>query len=97
MRNELPLCININSHNNIQNERYKKVLDSVTAQNYTNYQIVFIDDMSDDGTLAATKKYLEGTLNFPRERVTYVKNKVHTYATYNIINAAFNFCKNDSI
>jgi glycosyltransferase involved in cell wall biosynthesis len=39
----------------MQNERYKKVLDSITAQNYTNYQIVFIDDFSSDATLASTK------------------------------------------
>jgi glycosyltransferase involved in cell wall biosynthesis len=48
---ELPLCININGRNNLQNERYKKNLDSVTSQNYKNYQIVFIDDFSDDRTL----------------------------------------------
>ena len=30
------------------NDRYKKVLDSVTAQNYTNFEIVFIDDLSTD-------------------------------------------------
>lgn len=28
-----------------------KVMDSITAQNYTNYQIVFIDDKSSDETL----------------------------------------------
>ncbi len=39
----------------MQNDRYKKVLDSITAQNYTNYHIVFIDDFSSDETLNRTK------------------------------------------
>ena len=73
------------------------MLDSVTAQNYSNYRIVFIDDLSDDETMSATQIYLKETLKFPRGRVNYIKNKVHTFATYNIINAAFNYCPNDSI
>lgn len=74
-----------------------KVMDSITAQNYTNYQIVFIDDKSSDETLVQTKDYLISALKFPTGRVNFVRNKQHTFATYNIINAAFNFCNNDSI
>lgn len=35
--------------------------------------------------------------NFPKDRVTYVKNKERTFATYNIINSAFNFCGEDDV
>lgn len=69
----------------------------MVAQNYTNYKIVFIDDSSTDETLNKTKHHLEETLQFPKERVTYVRNSVNKKATYNILNAAFNFCQKDSI
>lgn len=72
-----------------------KVMDSIVAQNYSNYRIVFVDDYSTDGTLVKTQEYLEKTLNFPKDRVTYVKNLVQKRATFNIVNAAFNFCRKD--
>lgn len=34
---------------------------------------------------------------FPQERVTFIKNKKRTYATYNILNAAFNYCHEDDV
>ena len=36
-------------------------------------------------------------MGFPRERITYIKNLHRNYATYNILNAAFNYCKEDEI
>lgn len=53
------MCITVVSHNNIQNGRYAKVMDSIYLQNYTNYKIVFIDDMSTDGTMLATMQYMD--------------------------------------
>lgn len=32
-----------------------KVMDSIVAQNYSNYRIVFVDDYSTDGTLVKTQ------------------------------------------
>lgn len=40
-------------------------------------------------------KYME--LNFPHLKVHYIRNLRQKFATYNIINAGFNYCKNDSI
>lgn len=62
-------------------------------QKYQNYHIVFFDDFSDDGTL-------EMSMEFARSRgmlskVVFVKNLERKYATYNIVNAAFNFCGED--
>lgn len=36
-------------------------------------------------------------MKFPAERITYIRNLKRKYATYNILNAAFNYCKKDSI
>ena len=54
---EVPICVVILSHNNIKNERYKKVLYSLYLQNYTNYRTLFIDDASTDGNLRIIKIY----------------------------------------
>ena len=70
---ELPLCVTMMSHNNIQNLRYKRAIESVLQQNYSNYQLVFIDDVSDDDTLLATKKILTER-GFPAGRVKLVRN-----------------------
>lgn len=46
------------SRNNIEYDRYKKVLQSIKMQNYSNYHIVFTDDASSDGTFEETAKYM---------------------------------------
>lgn len=64
-------------------------------QEYLNYHIVFIDDNSTDDNMNGTMKYME-SIGFPKDRIKYVQNLRRNFATYNIINAAFNFCdKND--
>ena len=82
--------------NNIQHNRYKRAIQSVLQQNYSNYQIVFIDDFSSDDTLNATKKIIR-EWGFPAERVTLVRNLEKKFATYNIVHAAFEYCREDSI
>lgn len=96
MSPQLPFCISILSHNNVANNRYIKVLLSILKQDYTNYHLVFFDDLSSDETLASTRQFLESK-GFPRDRVRYVRNLERKYATYNILNAGFNFCADDDI
>jgi hypothetical protein len=36
-------------------------------------------------------------INFPKERMHFVKNKKRNFATYNILNAAFNYCQENDI
>lgn len=35
--------------------------------------------------------------NFPKNRVKFIKNIERTFATYNILNSAFNFCGEDDV
>lgn len=84
------------SRNNVEQGRYRKVLDTILQQKYSNYHIVFIDDFSNDDTLNHTMRYLREH-NFPEGRVTFVRNKKQMFATYNIINAAYNFCHPNDI
>ena len=69
---------------------------SIVQQKYENYHIVFIDDSSTDNNMNGTIDYLK-SINFPMDRVTFVQNLQRNYATYNIINAAFNFCGADDV
>ena len=48
-------CVIIISHNNVENDRYLKNLQTIKYQNYQNYHIVFIDDDSTDDTFDKVK------------------------------------------
>jgi hypothetical protein len=37
------------------------------------------------------------SLKFPKNRIKYVQNLKRNYATYNFVNAAFNFCDENDI
>lgn len=54
---EKPFVIIIPSYNN--KNLYKKNLDSVMFQNYSNYRIIYIDDNSPDGTGNLVKQYIK--------------------------------------
>ena len=58
-KKEPPMCVVVLSNNNIDHDRYKKVMDTIKMQLYSNYKIVFIDDVSTDDTFNATKRYVK--------------------------------------
>lgn len=58
--------------------------------------MVVIDDFSSDDSLTKIRELIEGS-GFPRHRVVYVRNKQRLFATYNIMNAVYNFCAEDDI
>ena len=91
------MCVIVLSHNNIQNNRYERLVLSALQQNYTNYRIVFIDDYSDDSTLLSTYELLK-KLKFDLSKITLVQNLQQNFGTYNIMNAVFNYCgPNDTV
>lgn len=44
---------------NIEDNRYRKVLKTIKQQNYTNYHIIFIDDASTDQTFEKSEEYMK--------------------------------------
>ena len=46
----------------------KRCLDSVLQQSYTNYELIIVDDLSDDGSLEVIKQYQD-------ERIKIIENK----------------------
>lgn len=71
-------------------------MKSIVMQKYENYHIVFIDDNSSDNNMNGTIDYMS-SIGFPRDRIVYIQNLDRKYATYNIINAAFNYCGRDHV
>ncbi len=54
---EKPMVVIIASYNNIQ--WYERNLSSVFSQDYTNYRVIYVDDVSKDGTADAVEKYVK--------------------------------------
>ena len=53
------LCIVAPGRNIVQKKRYRRFIDSIQRQNYTNYRIVHIDDNSSDGTQQAIMQMIK--------------------------------------
>lgn len=78
-----------------QNARYYQAhLDSVFAQNYPHWHLVYIDDCSPDGTGTLVEKYVH-TKNFT-DKVTVIKNSSRKFAMENFFNS-ITACKNNEI
>lgn len=71
-------------------------MKSIVQQKYENYHIVFIDDNSTDNNMNGTIDYLN-SIGFPKNKVFYIQNLKRNYATYNIINGAYNYCGVDDV
>ncbi len=73
------IVVFVPSYNNIK--FYKKNLDSIVAQNYSNYYVVYIDDCSTDGTGRAVAEYIrERNLE---EKILLICNPQRRGAMYN--------------
>lgn len=74
-------------------EKYlSQCLDSVLDQTYNNYQIILINDCSDDNSKDVVNRFLEKT-----DKITYIENDKRMYAMYNHQNAVFNYCESEDI
>lgn len=54
----MKICVVAPGRNIVEKERYKRFIDSINRQNYSNYKLVYIDDASDDGSAEALEKYI---------------------------------------
>lgn len=52
-----PIVVIVPSYNN--RNHYQRNLDSIVLQNYTNYHVIYIDDVSPDGTGALVRSYIQ--------------------------------------
>lgn len=82
-QHERPIVVVIASYNNAA--WYKFNLDSIFAQRYTNYRVIYIDDCSSDGTADLVQMY--AALKGHARQVTIIRNKVRRKALANIYQA----------
>lgn len=75
----------IPSYNNAH--RFKRNLDSIFAQNYPNYRIIYIDDASPDGTGQLVQDYIQELGNEAKMRL--IRNTVRAGALANIYRAVW--------
>lgn len=76
---EKPIVVVIPSYNN--EIWYKKNLDSVFSQKYSNYRVIYINDCSSDFTGQLVKKYFSD--NNLSSKTLYIKNEIRKGATAN--------------
>ena len=74
---------------------YKQNLDSVLRQNYSNYRVIYIDDISTDNTAELVQSYL--AKHSESKRVLFIKNQEKMLAMANIYHAVHNYCEDDEI
>ena len=86
------IIIIVPSYNNIK--FYKKNLDSIRKQTYSNYRVLYIDDCSTDGTAQAVEEYIQ--LWDLKDKICLIKNTNRHGALYNHFMAT-HCCPNDAI
>jgi glycosyltransferase involved in cell wall biosynthesis len=90
---EKPMVVLTTSYNN-QEWAYKN-LDSIFAQDYSNYRVIYIDDASQDGTADVVEEFVKShpkKLNF-----LLIRNLERKGALYNIYHAIHDHCEEDEI
>ena len=70
---ELPMCLIVASYNNYPDYRVELNLNSIFHQNYSNYFLVLINDVSTDRTDEMYRKYLD-FYNIDKSRYVYINN-----------------------
>lgn len=76
---EKPIVVVVPSFNN--KDWYLKNLDSIFSQKYSNFQLIYIDDCSDDGTAQLVEEYIIN--NHYESRCTLIKNEARLGPLYN--------------
>ncbi len=90
---QLPITVVIPSYNN--STIFKRNIDSVLSQNYSNYHVIYTDDCSPD----ATGDYVEQYINQheKRHKVTVIKNEIRIGALHNLYRMIHSCNPNDII
>jgi hypothetical protein len=92
---EQPFCIVVPSINNGQGFRYEYNLQSILNQNYSNFKVVVIDDVSNDGNFELLKIFVE---DHPvPQSVVLVKNQKRMGTLANIHQGVTQYCEPEDI
>lgn len=87
----MPICVISPGYNNHGGFRSEKLLNSIFAQNYSNYRVVITDDASTDHTAEVIEKYLQ-FYGIKEDKAILVKNKERKYSGYTMYHAIMMHC-----
>ena len=91
---EKKFVVFISSYNN---EKYvKKNLKSVFNQKYSNYRVIYINDVSTDGTYSEVKKFLNSNVNFV-SKFNLIQNDTNKGSIQNKYIYINKLCRNEEI
>ena len=66
----MPICVVVPTFNNVDGERYIKNIRSILQQEYDNFRVIVIDDVSEDGTGSQLQTYIEANKPHNWQKVT---------------------------
>ena len=89
---ELPIVVMIASYNNVS--VFKRNLDTLFSQDYSNYRVLYTDDASTDGTYAGVVRYIEE--RGLKDKIIVFRNDENRKAMYNQYNMVHK-CKDHEI
>lgn len=89
---ENPIVIIVASYNN--KDWYRKNLDSIFEQKYSNYRVIYINDASPDGTGKLVVDYIKE--KGIQEKITLIDNSIRYTALPNLY-SAIHSCKDDDV
>lgn len=89
---EKAITVIIPSYNNAQ--VYRKNLETLFSQNYGNYRVIYIDDVSSDGTADLVEEYVHQSGH--RDRFTLIRNTERSGAMKNFYDAIHS-CDDENI
>ena len=90
---EKPMAVVVASYKNA--EWYKRNLDSIFSQNYSNYRVIYVDDVSPDGTADLVEQYVKEMGQ--DHRFTLIRNTERTLKVGNFYKAVHNHCRDEEI
>lgn len=91
------MCLFSASYNIYSKNRYKLFFESIARQNYSNYHIVYVDDVSPDESAYRIFEYLNETNTRVNSRITIVHNWQRMETLANMYFWTRKYCAPDSI
>lgn len=85
------MCLIVPGYNNNDQFRIEHNLNSIFAQNYTNYFVVIIDDHSIDESLETYRKYL-AFHRIDKKKYVLLSNRRREGALHNIYINSMKYC-----
>ena len=83
--------------NLVRKYTYKKFISSIGNQNYTNFQVIYIDDASNDNTIENMENYIFSEYPELKEKILIISNIEKLHDRINKDKIIKEYCEKKSI